>query len=118
MSVFALGILKSGTARPVKVIFHSNEAAARILQTSSVMKDQPTFRKSFITPDPTPEERAEISSLDAARKEKFIKKPEQYHFTRNGTICNREKVSAPNPQTAPFTPAPSTRTQISSESLH
>ena len=53
---FRVGPVKPGAVRPMKVIFHSSEAASRILQSSALLKDHTRYCKVFLTPDRTREE--------------------------------------------------------------
>ena len=107
---FRVGATKPGAVRPVKVLFHSSEVAARVLRSSTSLRET-CYSRVYITPDRTLEERNERRTLVTAMKEKIGSEPQRYHYIRNGTVCSREKVSRPTPETAPSPHVPATVTR-------
>ena len=113
---YRVGAVKQGLSRPVKVLFNSQDAAARMLKDSSNLRSVAQYGKVFVSPDRTPEERSGRKMLVERMKKKISEEPHKYHFIRNGEICSREKeTSTPEPVTAPssstrasYSPAPAT----------
>ena len=92
---YRVGPRKPGTDRPVRVSFNSSEAAAEVLRESKGLKQSKDYKKVFITPDRTPEERAERKKLVVLLKKKIEAEPKLYHFIRSGTICSVAKTPTP-----------------------
>ena len=108
MDCCRVGAVKEGATRPVKVLFHSREAAVKALRSSPSLKKTSSYRKVFMTPDLTLEERTDRRKLVKDMKEKITNEPQRYHYIKNGVLCSREKesstpISAPpsQPHTAP-----------------
>ena len=94
---YRVGAVKQGTARPVKVLFQSSDAAARVLRSATTLKDS-RYSRVYITPDRTREEREERKTLVNAMKEKISSEPQRYHYIRDGVVCSREKETSSTPR--------------------
>ena len=122
MDCCRVGAVKEGATRPVKVLFHSHEAAVQALRCSPSLKKTSTYSKVFMTPDLTPEERTERRKLVKDMKEKIANAPQRYHYIKNGVICSREKESSTplaaassQPRTDPSPVLDVTQTDVRSE---
>ncbi len=89
---YRVGPRKPVIDRPVRVSFNSPEAAAEVLRESKGLKQTEDYKGVFVSPDRTPEERAERKKLVVLLKEKIKAEPQQYHFIRSGTICSIDKT--------------------------
>ncbi len=101
---YRVGKAKQGVPQPVKVHFHSSEAADNVLRNASSLKPTSKYSKVFVSPDLSPEERVVRRKLVNELKEKIKREPQSYHYIRNGAICSRTKISAsPPPSIVPAT---------------
>ena len=77
--------------RPVKISFRSTEIVHRILTKAKNLKDSANYRKVFISPDRTPEERTKHRQLVAEMKKLATDNPDQHFFIFKGEICQEDK---------------------------
>ena len=77
----------------MKVLFQSCDAAARVLRGATTLKDS-RYRRVYITPDRTREEREEEKTLVTAMKGNISSEPQRYHHIRDGVLCSREKETS------------------------
>ena len=77
-----VGAVEEGATRPVKVLFHSLEAAVKALRNSSGLKKSSSYNKVFRVPDLTLEESTERRKLVKDMK-KMTNKPQLYHYIKN-----------------------------------
>ena len=81
-----------GLIRPVKIIFHSTDAASRVLRNSAALKNQTCYSRVYIIPDRSPQERAKRRTLVTVMKEKIVSEPQRYHFIKDGVVCSRDRA--------------------------
>ena len=77
--------------RPVKISFRNAETAHRILTKAKNLKNSAHYRKVFISPDRTPEERTKHRELVAEMRQLAADNPDQRFFILRGEICQRDK---------------------------
>ena len=77
--------------RPVKISFRNAEIAHRILTKAKNLKSSTNYRKVYISPDRTPEERIKHRQLVAEMRQLAADNPEQRFFIFRGEICNVDK---------------------------
>ena len=93
---YRVGEVKEGAERPIKVLLNSSETAARVLRNARVLRGSTRFKKVYVSPDRSREEREQRRTLVAQIKEKISSEPGQYHYIKNGTVCSREKQQPPS----------------------
>ena len=84
----------SSTARPVKVICCSKESANVVIREAKNLKRISDYKRIFIGPDRSAEERVARRKLVDALKVKIKDEPEQYHFIQRGKIFSTERNSS------------------------
>ena len=75
----------------MKISFRNAEIAHRILTKAKNLKSSTNYRKVYISPDRTPEERIKHRQLVAEMRQLAADNPEQRFFIFRGEICNVDK---------------------------
>ncbi len=95
---YRLGRAKTETCRPVKVSFQSPESAISVLAGAKSLKQTVELKGVFVSPDRTPEERAERKRLVVVLKKKIQYESGKYHFIRNGKLqCSEKRLVSQSP---------------------
>ncbi len=90
---YRVGKKKESVDRPIRVTFHSREAAADVLRYSKELRLNDDFKHVYINPDRTIAERLEHKKLVDLLKQKIKDDASKYHYIKNGTICSIDKRS-------------------------
>ena len=77
--------------RPVKVSVSNSTIATQILSRARNLRDSQQFKKVFISPDRTPEQRAVHRKLVEQLKTKKNDEPNKRHYIKEGKIYSAEK---------------------------
>ena len=77
--------------RPVKITFRNAEIVQRILTKAKNLKNSTSYRKVYISPDRSPEERTKHRQLVARMRQLAADNPEKRFFIFRGEICNEDK---------------------------
>ena len=80
----------SETARPVKVVLASPEAAASIIRKSYKLRDSDRFQKVYVAPDRPKDERIRRKQLVDKLKDKRKHETNAKFFIRNGAVVRAE----------------------------
>ncbi|KAL5249916.1 hypothetical protein ACHWQZ_G000897 [Mnemiopsis leidyi] len=86
-----IGKKSPSTARPVKVSFSSSSIVQQILKKSSKLSGSEKFRRVFLAPDRTAEERAQHKQLVLELKRRAEVEKDKKLFIRGGKICSLER---------------------------
>lgn len=86
-----LGKKKDSIVRPVRVVMASVHTAQRILGKSKNLRHFEQYKRVFLAPDRTAEERAKQRELVQQLKKKAEEEPEKRHFIKNGTILSSDR---------------------------
>ena len=78
--------------RPVKVTLTSSTIVQQILTRARHLRSSELFGKVFISPDRSPEERAEQQKLVLELKKRSNDEPDKRHFIKVGKVCSVEKI--------------------------
>ena len=82
---------KKKVVRPVKIAVSDSNTVQRILRKSRHLRKKDQYKTVFISPDRSPDERAEHKGLVLELKEKVKKEPNKVHFIQGGQLCSRDK---------------------------
>ena len=85
-----IGKVISEKTRPVKVNFHSRDDVLTIVSHARYLKMSEKYSTVFISPDRSPEERAERKKLVGKLRKKRKEEPDRFHFISKGEVCSRE----------------------------
>ena len=77
--------------RPVKVSLRNVETVHRILTKAKNLRNSADYRKVYISPDRTPEERAQHRQLVLEMRQLAADNPDQHFVIHRGAICKRDK---------------------------
>jgi len=77
--------------RPVKISLRNAETVHRILTKAKNLKNSEKYRKVYISPDRTLEERRKHKQLVAEMRQLATDNPDQNFFIFRGEICKRDK---------------------------
>ena len=98
LAVGRIGTKKPGVsnARPIKVTLNSPEDVRHVLRRSSLLKKSPEeyFRKLYLAPDRTLEERKEHQKLVSELKNLIDTEPGKYHYIKNKRVMSTDKNSS------------------------
>ena len=86
-----LGKKKDSVVRPVRVVFSSAQSAQNIIGKSRNLRHTDKFKKVFLSPDRTVEEREKQKGLVLQLKKRMEEDPQSKHFIRNGQIISANK---------------------------
>ena len=78
--------------RPVKVTLTSSTIVQQILTRARHLRSSELFGKVFISPDRSPEERAEQQKLVLELKKRSNDQPDKRHFIKGGKVCSVDKI--------------------------
>ena len=78
--------------RPVKVTLTSSTIVQQILTRARHRRSSELFSKVFISPDRSPEERAEQQKLVLELKKRSNDEPDKRHFIKGGKVCSMDKI--------------------------
>ena len=81
---------KKQAPRPVKVSFSNATIVTQILSKCSVLRDSDRFKKVFISPDRSPEQRAVHRELVVQLKSKKTNEPSKRHYIKGGQIYSAD----------------------------
>jgi hypothetical protein len=81
-----------GRPRPVKVTLSSSATAHQLLMKARELKTSEVYRKTFICPDLSQEQRTERRVLVAEQKRRAVEQPSMKHFIRGGRVQSVEKL--------------------------
>ena len=87
-----IGVPASGKTRPVKVSFGCKDDAQAIIRGAKNLRTSEKYKKVFIAPNRTSEERIKRRKLVQLLREKKTKEPEKHHFIYRDAVCSREPV--------------------------
>ena len=83
---------KSGSKpRPVKVTFTGNSSIHLILAKAKRLRTVDKFKSVFLSPDRSPDERAQHRNLIHDLKQRIIEQPDKKHFIKDRHIFTSEK---------------------------
>ena len=83
---------KSGSkSRPVKVTLTGNSSINLILAKAKRLRTVDKFKSVFLSPDRSPDERAQHRNLILELKQRIIEHPDKKHFIRDRHIVTSEK---------------------------
>ena len=88
---YRVGAEKPGVARPVRICFSSSGLATTALHNSKKLKECSEFRKVYLSPDRSPDERAARRLLVETLRTKMKEEPQFYHFIRDGKLCKTDR---------------------------
>ncbi|KAL5266005.1 hypothetical protein ACHWQZ_G006601 [Mnemiopsis leidyi] len=95
VSVRRIGVQKSdkSVARPIRVTLTNSDDVKSILSRSNLLKKSPEeyFRKLYLAPDRTPEERKEHQKLVSEMKRRIESEPERYHYIKDRRVISVDK---------------------------
>ena len=86
-----IGKKSSSATRPVKVSFSSSSIVQQILKNSSKLSGTEKFKRVFLAPDRTAEERAHHKELVLELKRRAEIEKDKKLFIRGGKICSLER---------------------------
>ena len=86
-----IGKKSPSAARPVKVSFSSSSIVQQILKKSSKLSGTERFKRVFLAPDRTAEERAQRKELVLELKRRAGIEKDKKLFIRGGKICSLER---------------------------
>ncbi|KAL5263570.1 hypothetical protein ACHWQZ_G008816 [Mnemiopsis leidyi] len=86
-----IGKKSPSTTRPVKVSFSSSSIVQQILKKSSKLSGSEKFRRVFLAPDRTAEERAQHKQLVLELKRRAEVEKDKKLIIRGGKICSLER---------------------------
>ena len=76
--------------RPIRVKFDRPETAREVLKSAKNLKLSRKYKQVYLSPDMTPEQRADQKILVDELKEKIKNNPEQRFFIKGGKVCKAE----------------------------
>ena len=83
---------KSGSKpRPVKVTLTGNSSIHLILAKAKRLRTVDKFKSVFLSPDRSPDERAQHRNLILELKQRIIEQPDKKHFIKDRHIVTSEK---------------------------
>ena len=86
-----LGKKSKAAIRPVKVTFSSSTIVQQILRKSANLCKSEKFKNVYLSPDRTPEERAQHKELVLELKRRTEAEKDKKLFIRGGKICSFER---------------------------
>ena len=86
-----VGRVSEKTIRPVKVSLRNSDIAHGLLSKAKQLKVTTAYRKVYIAPDRSPEERIKHRKLVAKMREQARDNPDQYFFIYAGSIGHRDR---------------------------
>ena len=86
-----VGMISSDRIRPVKVFLRNSETVNRLLFKTKKLKTTARYRRVYIAPDRSPEEREKHRQLVAEIKRQANEDPDRHYYLLDGEICMREK---------------------------
>ena len=86
-----VGRASEKTTRPVKVSLRNSDIAHGILVKAKQLKETAAYKKVYIAPDRSPEERIKHRKLVAEMREQARENPDQYFFIYAGSIGHRDR---------------------------
>ena len=87
-----IGEWKSDRTRPIKVRFRKAADVATMLRNASKLKSTEEFKKVYLAPDRTPEQRAAHSKLVNQMKELIKVDSSKYYYIRDNKIKCTDKI--------------------------
>ena len=103
LAVGRIGTKKPGVSnsRPIKVTLNNPDDVRSVLKRSSLLKKSPEeyFRKLYLAPDRTLEERKERQKLVSELKNLIESEPGKYHFIKNKQVMSTDKNSSASDDT-------------------
>ena len=98
LAVGRIGTKKPGVsnARPIKVTLNNPDDVRYVLRRSSLLKKSPEeyFRRLYLAPDRTLEERKEHQKLVSELKNLIESEPGKYHYIKNKRVMSTDKNSS------------------------
>ena len=95
VSVRRIGVQKSdkSVTRPIRVTLTNSDDVKSVLSRSNLLKKSPEeyFRKLYLAPDITPEERKEHQKLVSEMKRRIESEPERYHYIKDRRVISVDK---------------------------
>ncbi|KAL5251686.1 hypothetical protein ACHWQZ_G014731 [Mnemiopsis leidyi] len=96
VAVRRIGIQKPDvrTARPIKVTLTNPDEVKSVLSRGNLLKKSPEeyFRKMYLAPDRTLEERREHQKLVCEVKRRIESEPEKYHYIKNKRVLSVDRT--------------------------
>ncbi|KAL5250018.1 hypothetical protein ACHWQZ_G015934 [Mnemiopsis leidyi] len=96
VAVRRIGIQKpdASFARPIKVTLTNPDEVKSVLSRSNLLKKSPEeyFRKLYLAPDRTLEERREHQKLVCEVKRRIESEPEKYHYIKNKRVLSVDRT--------------------------
>ena len=86
-----VGAVSDEKSRPVKVYLRNSDIAHGILVKAKQLKETAAYKKVYIAPDRSPEERIKHRKLVAEMREQARENPDQYFFIYAGSIGHRDR---------------------------
>ena len=77
--------------RPIKVRMRNSAAATQAINSGKKMRGRSETDRVYITPDRTPEQRAERRRLVSIMRERRKADSSQYHFIHQGSVLSKER---------------------------
>ena len=86
-----VGRVSDKTTRPVKVSLRNSDIVHGLLSKAKQLKETTAYKKVFIAPDRSPEERIKHRKLVTEMREQARENPNQYYFIYAGSIGHRDR---------------------------
>ena len=88
-----LGVEEHGKTRPLKVKFSCADTARRLLGNAKELRNTTDYKKCYIAPDRTKEERDARKKLVDEMKRLIETEPTKYYYIRNNKVCSVNRLS-------------------------
>ena len=88
-----MGVEEPGKTRPLKAKFSCADTARRLLSNAKHLKNTMDYRRCYIAPDRTKEERDARKKLVDEMKGLIETEPTKYHYIRNNKVCSVNRLS-------------------------
>ena len=85
-----VGMVSSDRIRPVKVSLRNSETVHRLLFKAKRLRTTTTYRRVYIAPDRSPEEREKHRQLVAEMRRQAKEDPDRHYYLCSGGICMRD----------------------------
>ena len=86
-----VGKVSDNNIRPVKVLLRNSDSVHQILVKAKKLRTTQDYRKVYISPDRSPEERDKHRELVAEMRRQAKEDPDRYYFLCSGAIGCRDK---------------------------
>jgi len=87
-----LGVEERGKTRPIKAKFSCADTTRRLLSSAKDLRNTTDYKKCYIAPDRTKEERDARKKLVDEMKRLIETEPTKYHYIRNNKVCSVNRL--------------------------